>query len=88
MMRTWSTCGYLSAGAVNVPFTDLLEGSSPAGRFQSPDELRKVLENAGVDLAKPIICSCGSGATAAILAHALVQVGTDLVCIPRTDSCS
>lgn len=67
------------AGALNVPFTSLLEGSSPAGVFKSPEELAQVLKAASVDLSRPIICTCGSGATAAVLAHALVQVGADLV---------
>ncbi|MGB3408058.1 MAG: rhodanese-like domain-containing protein, partial [Jannaschia sp.] len=37
--------------------------------------LRLAFANAGVDLAKPIITSCGSGVTAAILNLALARLG-------------
>lgn len=38
-------------------------------------ELRAVFERAGVDLEKPVITSCGSGVTAAILSLALERMG-------------
>ena len=47
------------------------------GRFKSPAELKTVFASAGVDLAKPIINSCGSGVTAAILAFAEALAGHD-----------
>ena len=45
--------------------------------MKTPDETRAVFQAAGVDLAKPIITSCGSGITAAILALALERMGHD-----------
>ena len=61
----------VAAGAINVPFTSLLEGEVPSGLFKAPRELQDVLAQAGVDLERPLICSCGSGATAAVLSHAI-----------------
>ena len=56
----------------NVPFTELL---AEDGTMLAPDALRAVFEGAGVDLSKPVITSCGSGITAAILSLALERVG-------------
>lgn len=55
-------------GSVNVPFPLLL---STDGRYRPPEELQKVFEDAGVDLSKPVITSCGTGVTASVLALAL-----------------
>ena len=59
-------------GARNVPYATLLNADST---FKSPAETRQIFEAAGVDLDKPIITSCGSGVTAAILALALERIG-------------
>ena len=56
----------------NVPFNALLNKDST---MKSDAEIRTVFEGAGVDLAKPIITSCGSGITAAVLGLALSKVG-------------
>ena len=59
-------------GARNVYFAELLN----ADKTMKPvAELREVFEGAGVDLSAPIITSCGSGVTAAILALALERMG-------------
>ena len=58
-------------GALNVPYSDLLEN----GSLVSPDRLRKAFTDGGVDLNKPVITSCGSGVTAAILWLALDAIG-------------
>ena len=71
-------------GAVNVPFTNLLQGDVPSGAFKSVDELRAAFEAAGVDLSAPIVLTCGSGATAAVLMHALHQIG--VVDVPIYDA--
>ena len=39
------------------------------------DQLRAAFETAGIDMSKPIITTCGSGITAAILALALDRIG-------------
>ncbi|MEM9577517.1 MAG: 3-mercaptopyruvate sulfurtransferase [Pseudomonadota bacterium] len=59
-------------GARSVPFTTLLNDDKT---MKSPQECAEVFQSAGVDLSKPIITSCGSGVTAAILALALERMG-------------
>ena len=51
-------------GARNVHYATLL---NPDGTLKSPAELARIFTEAGVDLGKPVITSCGSGVTAAIL---------------------
>jgi thiosulfate/3-mercaptopyruvate sulfurtransferase len=59
-------------GAKNVPFASVLNGD---GTMKTPAELRSVFEAAGVNLTKPVITSCGSGVTAAVLSLALERIG-------------
>ena len=59
-------------GSRNVPYTDLLNDDKT---MKSPDEMRAIFEAAGVDLGKPVITTCGSGVTAAVLALALERMG-------------
>jgi len=58
-------------GAFNVPFGRLLENGNLASRAR----IEAAFKDAGVDLDKPIITSCGSGMTAAILSFALDAIG-------------
>ncbi|MGB3387780.1 MAG: rhodanese-like domain-containing protein, partial [Pseudaminobacter sp.] len=58
-------------GARNVPSSALSEN----GELLPVEELRAVLENAGLDLSKPVVTSCGSGVTAAAITLALESVG-------------
>ena len=60
-------------GALNVPFGDLLAN----GAFKPEADLRAVFDKAGVDLSKPIINTCGSGVTAAVLTLAQSLLGHD-----------
>ena len=55
----------------NVPFVDLLNGQV----MKSPTDLKSVFEAAGVDLSRPVITTCGSGITAAVLSLALERIG-------------
>ncbi len=59
-------------GSRSLPYTTLLNDNKT---MKSPDECREIFEAAGVDLDKPIITSCGSGVTAAVLALALERMG-------------
>ena len=59
-------------GACNVPWNGLI---SPDGTLKGADELRAAFREAGVDLSKPIITTCGSGVSAAILGLALARLG-------------
>ncbi|MBB4570664.1 3-mercaptopyruvate sulfurtransferase [Rhizobium leucaenae] len=45
------------------------------GKFKSLPELRETIENAGIDLEKPVVTTCGSGITAAIITLALESLG-------------
>ena len=58
-------------GARNVPAAAL----SRDGSLLPVEELRAVLEEAGLDLSKPVVTSCGSGITAAVVSLALASVG-------------
>ena len=59
-------------GSKNVFYKDLLKADDT---MKSPDEMRQVFLEAGVDLDKPLITSCGSGVTAAILSLGLTRMG-------------
>ena len=58
-------------GSLNVPASAVVAGSA----LRTPNEIRAIFAQAGVDLAKPVVTSCGSGVTAAILALALAESG-------------
>jgi thiosulfate/3-mercaptopyruvate sulfurtransferase len=59
-------------GALNLPWADVV---TPQGTLASPGRLRAAFEGAGVDLDRPIITTCGSGISAAVLALALARLG-------------
>jgi thiosulfate/3-mercaptopyruvate sulfurtransferase len=61
-------------GSLNVPYTDVI---GAGGLMKSDAEIKAVFAKAGVDLARPIINTCGSGATAATLALAQMLAGHD-----------
>jgi thiosulfate/3-mercaptopyruvate sulfurtransferase len=58
-------------GAVNVPITEL----SKDGKLLPVNSLRDLLQERGLDLDKPVVTSCGSGVTAAVITLALESVG-------------
>jgi thiosulfate/3-mercaptopyruvate sulfurtransferase len=58
-------------GARSLPFTELLE----AGRMLPASQLRQRFAAAGIDGAKPVVTSCGSGVTAAVLNLGMVLAG-------------
>ena len=59
-------------GASNLPFDTLLD---PDGRLKPATDIAALFETAGVDLARPIVTTCGSGITASVLALALARLG-------------
>ncbi|MDY7097689.1 MAG: sulfurtransferase [Pseudomonadota bacterium] len=61
-------------GSLSVPFGQVF---NPDGTYKSADALRCVFSDAGIDLQKPIITSCGSGVTASVLLFALHLIGLD-----------
>jgi thiosulfate/3-mercaptopyruvate sulfurtransferase len=54
-----------------VPYSTLSE----SGKLKPVSALRAVLEAAGVDLARPVVTTCGSGVTAAVITLALQSIG-------------
>ncbi|MGO9134384.1 MAG: 3-mercaptopyruvate sulfurtransferase [Methylovirgula sp.] len=58
-------------GSLNVPYREVIEN----GEMRSPSDVAALFTRAGVDLSRPIITSCGSGVTAAILLLALETTG-------------
>lgn len=58
-------------GALNVPFGLL----SDNGKLKPMSELRAVLESSGLNLSKPVVTTCGSGVTAAVITLALHSIG-------------
>lgn len=59
-------------GASNVHYSSLLQAD---GTMKPQKEISEKFASAGIDLAKPVITSCGSGVTAAILTLALSELG-------------
>ena len=45
------------------------------GTFKSRDELRLLFDEAGIDLGRPLVASCGSGMTASVLLFAAQLIG-------------
>jgi len=60
-------------GALNLHYERLAEG----GRLVAPEKIRQLFEGAKVDLSSPVITTCGSGITAAVLLFALARIGKD-----------
>ncbi|MDX2259107.1 MAG: 3-mercaptopyruvate sulfurtransferase [Hyphomicrobiaceae bacterium] len=65
-------------GARNLPFAQVL---NPDGTLKPAAELAALFEAAGIDLARPVVTSCGSGVSASILALALTRLGQPNVAV-------
>ena len=61
-------------GALNLPFTDVLNADST---YKSPRAIYAAFTDAGVDLTRPLVATCGSGVTASVLLFALHLAGVD-----------
>ncbi|WP_438852053.1 3-mercaptopyruvate sulfurtransferase [Brevundimonas nasdae] len=59
-------------GALNLPYNRLLNDDGTMKRGQT---LAQVFADAGVDVARPVTTTCGSGVTAAILSLGLAELG-------------
>ena len=59
-------------GSLNVPYGNLLEQD---GTLKSCEDIKQVFLDSGLDPAKPVITTCGSGVTAAVLVLALALIG-------------
>ncbi|MGR9046889.1 MAG: sulfurtransferase, partial [Gammaproteobacteria bacterium] len=60
-------------GSINIPYRRLLARNDST--LLPVEHLRQIISDAAVDLSKPIVTSCGSGVSAALLSLALYQLG-------------
>ncbi len=65
-------------GARNLHYEAL---SDAHGRLVPPARIRELFKQANVDLSAPVITTCGSGITAAVLLLALATIGKDDVAV-------
>lgn len=59
-------------GSVNIPHGAFFNAD---GTWKSPDEVKAIFDEAGVDLGKPVVTTCGSGMTAAVVSFAAALAG-------------
>jgi thiosulfate/3-mercaptopyruvate sulfurtransferase len=62
-------------GSLSLPYNNLFNAAT--GEMKSLDELRAAFTGAGVKLEAPIVTSCGSGVSAAVLTLALYRLGVE-----------
>lgn len=58
-------------GSINLPFAEIIEN----GQLKDEATILNAMANAGIDLDQPVVTSCGSGVSAAILSTAMEMVG-------------
>ena len=61
-------------GSKSLPYSELFNAD---GTFKDKAALKAAFEGAGIDLAKPVTTTCGSGITASVLLFALHLIGKD-----------
>ncbi len=66
-------------GSRNVPFNAVLDDDD--GALTDTAAIRRAFADAGVDLSRPVIATCGSGITACTLALALAAIGAEEVAV-------
>ena len=66
-------------GSLNLPYDRLIDPES--GTFLAADALAAKFADAGIDLSRPVVTSCGSGVTACVLALGLHLLGHDRVAV-------
>jgi thiosulfate/3-mercaptopyruvate sulfurtransferase len=64
-------------GSLNLPWRDVVQ----SGEIKPRAEIEALFTGAGLDLNRPVITSCGSGVTAAILLLALASIGKNDVAL-------
>ena len=61
-------------GSKNLPYDQLFNAD---GSYKTGDALRQAFADAGIDMDKPVVTTCGSGMTAAVLLFGLHLLGKD-----------
>jgi thiosulfate/3-mercaptopyruvate sulfurtransferase len=75
--RPGVTSGHIP-GSRNVPYKALYNTD---GTFKDKEMLAALFEDAGIDLSRPVVTTCGSGLTACAVAFALFRIGKDDVAL-------
>jgi len=65
-------------GAINVYYAEML---TPEGTLRPAGELKRIFADRGVNLESPVVTSCGSGITAAIVSLALEIAGAKRIAL-------
>lgn len=60
-------------GSMNLPYNELFRADDDA--MLSAEEVRGAFGRAGLDLVRPVVTTCGSGVSAAVLALAMYRLG-------------
>ena len=66
-------------GSLNLPINEILDKTT--GQLKPADELFTLFVNAGLNMNKPAVTTCGSGVTAAGLTLALAVLGKTDICL-------
>lgn len=61
-------------GSLNIPHSLFFNAD---GTWQDSDAIKAIFADAGVDLTKPIVSTCGSGMTAAVISFAAALAGAE-----------
>lgn len=64
-------------GSLNLPFPEVVEN----GALKSGEAIRAAMTAAGIDPDKPVVCSCGSGVSAVVIAMAMTKAGVPIKAI-------
>ncbi len=62
-------------GAKNIPYGRFFESD---GHWKAPQGIRGVFDAAGLDLAQPLVATCGSGITASVIVFAAHLLGHEI----------
>jgi thiosulfate/3-mercaptopyruvate sulfurtransferase len=60
-------------GAIHLEWTDLID--SKTKKFKSPEAMKRLFDEAGIDLNKPLVTYCQSGGRASVMAFGLELMG-------------
>ncbi|XP_059145290.1 3-mercaptopyruvate sulfurtransferase-like [Physella acuta] len=65
--------------SINIPFMNTMNLNER--KMKTPEELKKLFQDSGIDLNKPLVASCGSGISACILALSAAMLGKEDVAV-------